>query len=251
MAAAALMMVLALLNELGTRSLFRRGKTASDFASRMAMESGRNTEAMVAMAMTEPGAGSDTSAIQTTAYLDKDTNEWVLNGEKIFCTSGKLALDESNGLVVVWATVDRSAGRAGMKPFVVEAGTPGVRVGKVEIKHGIRASDTASIVLDNARIPYDNILGSPDAQTMYGGDSTAAGSAIRQEFPVDAESVALLRRTGSVASVTNTWAMEIEPGRRFLYELSRPGGRLFRVEFDLTQPLPPPPAPWGGDPGHP
>ncbi len=121
-----------------------------------------------AMAMTEPGAGSDTSAIQTTAYLDKDTNEWVLNGEKIFCTSGKLALDESNGLVVVWATVDRSAGRAGMKPFVVEAGTPGVRIGKVEIKHGIRASDTASIVLDNARIPYDNVLGSPGVQTGAG-----------------------------------------------------------------------------------
>jgi acyl-CoA dehydrogenase len=121
-----------------------------------------------AMAMTEPGAGSDTSAIQTTAYLDKETNEWVLNGEKIFCTSGKLALDESNGLVVVWATVDRAAGRAGMKPFVVEAGTPGVRIGKVEIKHGIRASDTASIVLDNARIPYDNILGSPEVQTGAG-----------------------------------------------------------------------------------
>lgn len=115
-----------------------------------------------AMAMTEPGAGSDTSAIQATAVLDADANEWVLNGEKIFCTNGKLALDESNGVVVVWATVDRSAGRAGMKPFVVEAGTPGVTVEKVEIKHGIRASDTVSIVFKNARIPYDNILGSPE-----------------------------------------------------------------------------------------
>lgn len=114
-----------------------------------------------AMAMTEPGAGSDTSAIRTTAVLDKETNEWVLNGEKIFCTNGKLALEESNGLVVVWASIDRSAGRAGMRPFVVEAGTPGVKVTKVEIKHGIRASDTASIVLENARIPFDNILGSP------------------------------------------------------------------------------------------
>lgn len=115
-----------------------------------------------AMAMTEPGAGSDTSAIQTTAVQDKKTGEWVLNGEKIFCTNGKLALDESNGLVVVWASIDRSAGRAGMRPFVVPAGTPGVRVSKVEIKHGIRASDTASIVLDNARIPADHILGSPE-----------------------------------------------------------------------------------------
>lgn len=117
-----------------------------------------------AMAMTEPGAGSDTSAIQTTAVLDKEANEWVLNGEKIFCTNGKLALDESDGLVVVWASIDRSAGRAGMRPFIVPAGTPGARVTKVEIKHGIRASDTASIVLENARIPADNILGSPEVQ---------------------------------------------------------------------------------------
>ncbi len=117
-----------------------------------------------AMAMTEPGAGSDTSAIATTAVLDKATNEWVLNGEKIFCTNGGLALNESNGLVVVWATVDRKAGRAGMKSFVVEAGTPGVKVTKAEKKHGIRASDTVSIVFDNARIPFDNILGSAEVR---------------------------------------------------------------------------------------
>lgn len=117
-----------------------------------------------AMAITEPGAGSDNSAIATTAVFDEATNEWVLNGQKIFITSGKLALDESNGLVVVWATVNKEAGRAGIKSFVVEAGTPGVSIGKVEIKHGIRASDTAVIVLDNARIPADNILGSPEVQ---------------------------------------------------------------------------------------
>ena len=117
-----------------------------------------------AMAMTEPDAGSDTSAIQATATLDEETNEWILNGEKIFCTSGGLALNESDGLVVVWATIDRSAGRAGMRPFVIEAGTPGVMVTKAEIKHGIRSSDTVSIVLDNARIPFDNILGSPEIE---------------------------------------------------------------------------------------
>jgi acyl-CoA dehydrogenase len=117
-----------------------------------------------AMAMTEPSAGSDTSAIQTTARLDEETNEWVLNGEKIFCTSGGLALDESNGLVIVWATIDKDAGRAGMKSFVVEGGTPGVEVTKAELKHGIRASDTVAIVFNNARIPYDNILGSPEVK---------------------------------------------------------------------------------------
>lgn len=141
-----------------------------------------------AMAMTEPGAGSDTSAIQTTAVFDKETNEWVLNGEKIFCTNGKLALDESNGLVVVWASIDRSAGRAGMRPFVVPAGTPGARVTKVEIKHGIRASDTASIVLENARIPADNILGSPEVQREGGGGFRGAMATFDATRPLVAAS---------------------------------------------------------------
>ena len=122
-----------------------------------------------AMAMTEPGCGSDTSAITTTAVRDGDF--WVLNGEKIFVTGGKRAIEDSKGLVVVWATVDKSAGRAGMKPFVVEAGTPGVRVEKVEKKLGIRASDTATIILDNCRIPYENILGSPEVRRIDRGDT--------------------------------------------------------------------------------
>jgi len=121
-----------------------------------------------AMAMTEPQAGSDTGNIQTTATFDPATNEWIINGQKIFCTSGKLALEESDGMVVVWATVDKKAGRAGMKPFVVEAGTPGVIIAKVEEKLGIRASDTATIIFDNARIPADNILGDPEVQTGAG-----------------------------------------------------------------------------------
>lgn len=121
-----------------------------------------------AMAMTEPQAGSDTSNIQTTATFDPETNEWILNGQKIFCTNGKLAIEESDGLVVVWATVDKKAGRAGMKPFVVEAGTPGVVVAKVEEKLGIRASDTATIIFDNARIPADNILGDAEVKTGVG-----------------------------------------------------------------------------------
>lgn len=121
-----------------------------------------------AMAMTEPQAGSDTGNIQTTATFDPATNEWIINGQKIFCTSGKLALEESDGMVVVWATVDKKAGRAGMKPFVVEAGTPGVIIAKVEEKLGIRASDTAAIIFDNARIPADNVLGDPEVQTGAG-----------------------------------------------------------------------------------
>jgi acyl-CoA dehydrogenase len=117
-----------------------------------------------AMAMTETGCGSDTAAITATAVLDG--NEWVLNGEKIFITSGKRAMIDSQGLVVVWATVDKSAGRAGMKPFVVPAGTPGARVEKKEKKLGIRASDTVTIVFDNCRIPFENILGSPEVRKI-------------------------------------------------------------------------------------
>ena len=108
-----------------------------------------------AMAITEPGAGSDTAAITTTAKLDPETNEWILNGEKIFVTSGY-----HSEAVVVWATLDRSQGRAAIKSFVVEKGAPGMTVTKLEHKLGIRASDTASIVLQDCRIPHDNILGS-------------------------------------------------------------------------------------------
>jgi acyl-CoA dehydrogenase len=113
-----------------------------------------------AMAITEASCGSDSSAITTTARRDGD--HWVLNGTKIFCTSGLMAAEKSEGFVVVWATLDRSAGRAGIKAFVVEAGTPGMYVTKVESKLGIRASDTATIVLEDCRVPLDNILGSPE-----------------------------------------------------------------------------------------
>jgi len=113
-----------------------------------------------AMAITEPGCGSDTSAIQATAVRDGD--QWVLNGTKIFCTAGHKALMESEGFVVVWATVDKAAGRAGFKAFIVEHGTPGIMVAKLEHKLGIRASDTAMLVLEDCRVPLDNILGSPE-----------------------------------------------------------------------------------------
>jgi acyl-CoA dehydrogenase len=121
-----------------------------------------------AMAMTEPQAGSDTANIQTTATLSEDGREWILNGEKIFVTNGLMATQESPGLLVVWATVAPGTGRAGMKSFVVEANTPGMKVEKLEKKHGIRASDTAAISFTDCRIPYDNILGSPEV--------TAAGA---------------------------------------------------------------------------
>jgi len=117
-----------------------------------------------AMAITEPCCGSDTASIQTTAKLDPETNEWVLNGTKIFVTSGVYC-----EAVVVWASLDRSKGRPAIKSFVVEKGRPGISVTKREKKLGIRSSDTAVIVLEDCRIPYDNILGSPEIVEKKGG----------------------------------------------------------------------------------
>jgi acyl-CoA dehydrogenase len=108
----------------------------------------------LAMAITEPGCGSDPSQVQTTAVLDPATNEWVLNGEKIFVTTGCRAEG-----VVVWATIDKSAGRAGIKSFLVEKTRPGFIVAHKEKKLGIRADDTAAYVFQDCRIPRENLLG--------------------------------------------------------------------------------------------
>jgi len=126
-----------------------------------------------AMAMTEPEAGSDTSAIRTTAMLDEKTNEWILNGEKIFVTAGNKALIDSKGFIVVWASLDLEAGRAGIRSFVIEADTPGCKVTKMEEKLGIRASDTVSVVMQDCRVPFENLLGSPTIEKSTKGYKSA------------------------------------------------------------------------------
>ena len=113
-----------------------------------------------AMAITEPHFGSDSKQVATTAKRDGD--EWVLNGTKIFCTSGYRALELSDGFIVAWATLDKTKGRSAIKSFIVPSGTPGVKVTKLEDKMGIRASDTAEITLEDARIPADNLLGTEE-----------------------------------------------------------------------------------------
>lgn len=89
--------------------------------------------------------------------------------------------------------------------------------------------------------------GSPDELTLYGGDTRGPGNANRLEFPINSSTTALFTRLDLAASLTNTWALELYPGKRFVYELARPG-RLFRVEFDLTSPVPTPPPAWGSEP---
>ena len=114
-----------------------------------------------AMAITEPSFGSDSAAVSTTATLDGD--EYVINGEKIFVTAGSRATH-----IVVWATVDKSLGRAAIKSFVVPREHPGVEVVRLEHKLGIRVSDTAVIRFENCRIPKENLLGSPEVDTKKG-----------------------------------------------------------------------------------
>jgi acyl-CoA dehydrogenase len=119
-----------------------------------------------AMAITEPDVGSDASAIKTTAVYDEKTDEYVLNGTKIFVTSGERA-----DLVVVWASLDLSKGRAAIKSFVVERSNPGMQLIRLEHKLGIRASDTAQFVLEDCRVPAANLLGTPeiDAKKSFAG----------------------------------------------------------------------------------
>ncbi len=138
-------------------------------------------------------------------------------------------------------------------PFIGQALVMHVRTcepNKVLVPFHVGANRSRTWVLtlhgDRLRLKHDHRHedGTDDVLTMYGGDSLEPGTANRQTFPVDDFSKELFTREGRSVSNTNTWAMEMHPGRMFAYELSRPG-RLFRVEFDLTASVPPPPAPWG------
>jgi acyl-CoA dehydrogenase len=125
-----------------------------------------------AMCITEPSTGSDSANISTTAVLDGD--EWVINGEKIYVTDG-----ERSDTLVVWATLDKSLGKAAIKSFIVEKGTPGCEVTRLEHKMGIRASDTAAISFNDCRIPKDNILGSAEIATDAEGRKKAFGGVMQ------------------------------------------------------------------------
>jgi acyl-CoA dehydrogenase len=108
-----------------------------------------------AYAVTESGAGSDVRSLRTTARQEGD--EWVLNGTKVFITNGGVA-----DVTVVVATVDPELGHRGQASFVVPKGTPGLSMGKKESKLGIRASQTSEVVLQDCRLPMENLLGGYD-----------------------------------------------------------------------------------------
>ena len=179
------------------------------------------------MAITEPASGSDSASIGATARLDGD--EWVINGEKIFVTAGG-----RSDAVVVWASVDKSTGKAAIKSFVVMKGTPGMEVVKLEHKLGIRASDTATILFTNCRIPKDNLLGTADVQA---GDKRGAFGKVMQTFDNTRPGVAAMAIGCSRAALDLTQELLAKEGvtldfNKPLWEMSAIEAELVRMEAD-------------------
>lgn len=130
-------------------------------------------EKLAAWGLTEPGSGSDAAAMRTTAVRDGES--WVINGSKIFITHG-----ESADTLVLMAVTDRSKGNKGISAFVVERGTPGLLSGKKEDKLGMRASETTEVLLQNCRVPADQLIGQEGAgfqQTLQVLDAGRIGIA--------------------------------------------------------------------------
>ncbi|HLZ60554.1 MAG TPA: acyl-CoA dehydrogenase family protein [Ktedonosporobacter sp.] len=124
-----------------------------------------------ALALTEPGIGSDVAGMSTTAVLEGD--EWAINGHKHYITNGARA-----DLIITFATIDKSMGRDGIRPFVVPKGTPGLIIGRIEEKMGLRASQTTELIFENCRIPKDHLLAGRggSSQTSKAGFKAAMGT---------------------------------------------------------------------------
>jgi acyl-CoA dehydrogenase len=180
---------------------------------------------ILAMAITEPGCGSDPTRVSTSAVRDGD--EWVLNGEKIFVTTGCRAEG-----VVVWATIDKAAGRAGIKSFLVLKGTPGFTVAHKEKKLGIRADDTAAYVFEDCRIPRENLLGGDESIPK---DSSGGFKGVMKTFNMTRPFVAAIGLGMAEAALDFTRdhlreaGIEIEYGRGMLAQ-SAAAEKFLRLE---------------------
>ncbi|MCB1837359.1 MAG: acyl-CoA dehydrogenase family protein [Alcanivoracaceae bacterium] len=183
-----------------------------------------------AMAITEPGAGSDSAAISTTAELDGD--EWVLNGEKIYCTGGQRC-----DAVVVWATLDKRKGKAAIKSFIVPRDNPGLKLARVEDKMGLRISDTAALSLENCRIPKANILGSAEVADTEEARKKAFGG-VMQTFDNTRPPVAAMALGVARAALEITREILEKEGVKAdyskpLYRSAAIEAELYRMEADL------------------
>jgi acyl-CoA dehydrogenase len=186
-------------------------------------------ELFASMAITEPGCGSDSANIKTTAVLDGD--EWVINGEKIFVTSGSRCRQ-----VVVWASLDTTMGKAAIKSFLVPKGSPGMTVTRVEHKLGIRASDTAQIVFENCRVPKSSLLGSPEIATTAAARKKAFGG-VMQTFDntrplVAAQAIGLARAALDLAQdLLKNSGLELNYNKNY-HQLSALENDLYELEAD-------------------
>ena len=175
------------------------------------------------MAITEPGAGSDSGSITATARLDG--NEWVLNGEKIFVTCA-----ERCDIAVIWATVDKKAGKSGIKSFIVEKGRPGFKLDHLEHKLGIRSNDTGTYVLDDCRIPKENILGSAEVK-----ESTEGFKGVMKTFDNTRPLVASMALGVSRAALDFTREKIEESGIKLDYEKNPNNVSSLEKEFYLME----------------
>src|SRR5438093_2727825 len=214
-----------------------------------------------AYAVTEPQAGSDVKSLRTTAKLEGD--EWVLNGTKVFITNGGIA-----DVHVVVATVDPQLGHRGQAPFVVPHGTPGLRQGKKETKLGIRASHTAEVVLEDCRIPIENVVGGMEklegklerARSQNGSKASAALKTFEMTRPtVAAQAIGIARaafefardyakdrtqfgkpiiQNQGIAFKLADMATEIDAARLLTWRaawMGRNGGRYERAEGSMSK----------------
>lgn len=176
------------------------------------------------------------------------------------CRASAPAAGTANEQDAFWASLQRLCGRAYAGTVIAPTAADSAFTGKPLVMH-VRQCSPGEVRIpfhvgedrsrtwivtrtgDGLRLKHDHrhADGTEDAITQYGGDTRDAGTGSRQEFYADAHTASLIP-----AAVTNVWTMEVIPGERFAYALRREGtDRRFRVEFDLTRPVPPPPAPWG------
>src|SRR2546421_1445138 len=181
-----------------------------------------------ALALTEPGIGSDVAGMSTTAVLEGD--EWVLNGYKHYITNGA-----RSDLVVTFATIDKSLGREGIRPFVVPRGTPGFVVGRIEEKMGLRASQTAELIFENCRIPKDHLLAGRESSGKKAGFKAAMGTLDATRPMVGALAVGIAR---AAYEATCQWVKEelpkgypVQKRRQFEDELEEIGQELEMARF--------------------
>ncbi|MDX6650052.1 MAG: acyl-CoA dehydrogenase [Solirubrobacteraceae bacterium] len=182
-----------------------------------------------AYAVTEAGAGSDVKSLRTTAKRDGD--EWVLNGTKVFISNGGIA-----DVTVVVATVDPTLGHRGQATFVVPKDTPGLSMGKKEDKLGIRASQTAEVVLEDCRIPLDHLLGGMDklekklerARSGQSGGASGALATFEVTRPLVGASAL------GIAQAAYDWTLDWLEGREYEGEPLLEQQRVQQVVADVA-----------------